>query len=60
MWPQSRCARCRYRQEIRSKRGSIFWLCQRSKSEPTFSKYPPQPVLFCPGFAAFSPPEQAE
>jgi len=48
---ESLCARCRWVREIRSAKGSTFSLCTRSKDDPAFPKYPPQPVVACSGFA---------
>jgi hypothetical protein len=31
-------------------RGSRFSLCERSKTDPSFAKYPRLPVLECRGF----------
>jgi len=33
-----------------SGKGSVFWMCERSKVDPRFRKYPPLPVLACAGF----------
>jgi hypothetical protein len=44
------CPRCAYVKRLRSDRGSTFLLCARSKDDPRFPKYPPQPVLACDGF----------
>jgi hypothetical protein len=33
-------------------KGSAFWLCERSRTDPRFSKYPPLPVRRCLGFVA--------
>jgi hypothetical protein len=45
------CDRCRHQQLVPNTRGSVFSLCRRSRSEPDrFRKYPPLPVLRCPGF----------
>jgi hypothetical protein len=35
---------------VRTGRGSEFSLCERSKSDPSFPKYPRVPVLECRGF----------
>jgi hypothetical protein len=44
------CATCRHARSIRSAKGSEFWLCQRSTSEPArFAKYPRLPMLRCAG-----------
>lgn len=50
MFAQSLCFRCTHRKEIRNKRNSVFLLCQKSKKDDRFPKYPPQPVLRCIGF----------
>jgi len=44
------CANCLYARRIESKRGSEFWLCQLSATDPHFPKYPRLPVLTCRGF----------
>ena len=35
---------------IESDRGSKFYLCQRSATDPSFPKYPRLPVLQCVGY----------
>ncbi len=45
------CAACAHGRAVVSGRGSTFWLCQLSVSDPRFSKYPRLPVLRCAGFA---------
>ncbi|TVP45484.1 MAG: hypothetical protein EA350_09155 [Gemmatimonadales bacterium] len=54
------CGACRYRREIRSRRGSSFLLCRRSLTDPRFRRYPPLPVLSCPGFEKGVPAETGE
>ena len=44
------CSLCAHARAIASDRGSVFVLCERSRAEPRFSRYPPQPVVNCPGF----------
>lgn len=44
------CLRCQYRRVIVSDRGSRFYFCERSKTDPRFPKYPPLPVLACAGY----------
>jgi hypothetical protein len=44
------CAGCQYVKVIQSARGSFFLLCERSKTDPRFNKYPVLPVLQCPGY----------
>ena len=35
---------------VTSDRGSVFYLCQLSKVDPSFPKYPRLPVLECAGY----------
>ena len=44
------CADCRYMRLIESDRRSKFYLCERSVTDPSFSKYPRLPVLQCGGY----------
>lgn len=44
------CPRCVHVRRVDSAVGSTFWLCQRSKREPQFPRYPPQPRMECSGF----------
>ena len=43
------CDSCRHQQIVRSGRGSVFSLCERSKTDPSFPKYPRVPVRECRG-----------
>ena len=43
------CARCRFARTVPS-RTTVFWLCQRSLTDPSFDKYPRLPMLVCRGF----------
>jgi hypothetical protein len=44
------CADCRHMRRMRSDRGSTFYLCAKSATDPAFPKYPRLPVLQCPGY----------
>ena len=44
------CATCTHSRRITSDRGSIFYLCELSKTDPRFPKYPRLPVLSCSGY----------
>ena len=46
------CATCRHSRVVTSKRGSAFRLCERSRTDPRFPRYPALPVLRCEGFEA--------
>ncbi|HLI50822.1 MAG TPA: hypothetical protein VKU87_03445 [Thermomicrobiaceae bacterium] len=43
------CASCRHAERIGGAR-SVFWLCGRSRTDPSFPRYPRLPVLQCPGY----------
>ncbi len=49
------CARCKHVRIIRSDRGSIFYLCRRSATDPAYPQYPRLPVLNCWGYEAQEP-----
>ncbi|HEY0972606.1 MAG TPA: hypothetical protein VGE02_16680 [Gemmatimonadales bacterium] len=44
------CATCRHVRLAGNRRGSTFYRCARSESDPRFPKYPPLPVLRCIGY----------
>jgi len=44
------CAACRHARVITSARESVFVLCERSRTDPAFARYPRLPVLECIGF----------
>jgi hypothetical protein len=46
----SLCETCASMREVITPRGSRFLLCQLSRTDPAFPKYPPQPVVRCDGF----------
>jgi hypothetical protein len=48
--PAGLCDTCRHQRLVRTGRGSEFSLCERSKTDPSFPKYPRVPVLECRGF----------
>ena len=50
MGPGGLCPACRHVKLLRSDRGSTFLLCQRSKQDASYPRYPPQPRLVCPGY----------
>lgn len=47
--PVGLCERCAHVRVIRTPR-SEFLLCERSKDDPAFARYPRLPVLTCAGF----------
>lgn len=44
------CGRCTHVQVIRNDRGSLFYMCRRSLTDPRFPRYPLLPVAACIGF----------
>lgn len=44
------CDSCRHQRIIRNTRGSAFSLCERSKLEPAYPRYPRLPVVGCAGY----------
>ena len=55
------CDRCTHQCVVRSGRGSVFSLCERSLDDPRYPKYPRVPVGSCPGIVQrpAGPPEPA-
>jgi hypothetical protein len=43
------CADCQHCRIVQSAR-STFYMCLRSLTDPGYRKYPPLPVLSCPGY----------
>ena len=54
------CERCAFVRVVENKRGSIFHLCERSLEDSRYAKYPPLPVLACPGFELVVPEHEGE
>jgi hypothetical protein len=48
--PAGLCDSCRHQRVIRNTRGSSFSLCERSKTEPEYPRYPRLPVVECRGY----------
>ncbi|MBB75494.1 MAG: hypothetical protein CMJ75_13390 [Planctomycetaceae bacterium] len=44
------CKSCDHVREVVAATGSVFLLCQLSRTQPSFPKYPPQPVVECGGY----------
>ncbi len=49
--PAGLCADCVHARHIASAKGSQFVLCELSRSDSRFAKYPRLPVLTCSGYA---------
>ncbi|MFN0202088.1 MAG: hypothetical protein ACKVTZ_11245 [Bacteroidia bacterium] len=50
LYHTSLCNTCKNVRLIKNERGSVFYLCQKAKTDAFFTKYPPQPVYQCSGF----------
>jgi hypothetical protein len=44
------CGACRHSRVIRTTRGTVFRLCERSTTDVRYPRYPVLPVISCPGF----------
>ncbi|HTC58560.1 MAG TPA: hypothetical protein VK691_00395 [Solirubrobacteraceae bacterium] len=44
------CETCRHRRLVPNTRGSVFSLCERSRTDPAYPRYPRLPVLSCRGY----------
>ncbi len=49
--PAGLCERCANVRVVDTRKGSRFYLCELSETDPRFRKYPPTPVLRCIGYA---------
>ena len=43
------CETCTHRRLVPNTRGSVFSLCERSRTDPAYPRYPRLPVLECAG-----------
>jgi hypothetical protein len=48
--PEGLCPHCPHVRRIESERGSLFLLCELSRGDQRFPRYPPQPRVVCPGY----------
>ncbi len=46
------CQTCEHCRAVQSSRGSRFYLCLLSETDPKYAKYPRLPVLKCEGYHA--------
>lgn len=44
------CRACVHAQRVTSTKGSLFYLCRLSSTDPRFPRYPVLPVRRCTGF----------
>ncbi|MCC7014079.1 MAG: hypothetical protein IT454_16095 [Planctomycetes bacterium] len=47
---QGLCPQCAHVRRIESAKGSVFWMCEKSRDDPRYPRYPAQPRMVCPGF----------
>ena len=48
--PAGLCESCQHVRRVPSSRGSVFYQCQLSFTDPRYPKYPTLPVLRCEGY----------
>ena len=53
------CSTCVFVRRIENRRGTTFYLCDRSRDDARFPRYPSLPVLECPGFVETDPPSHS-
>lgn len=44
------CLDCAWHRQVRSGKGSEFFYCRRSETDPAYERYPRLPVVSCPGY----------
>jgi hypothetical protein len=44
------CATCRHARRVANDRGSVFVMCEKSKTDRRFPRYPRLPVQQCAGY----------
>jgi hypothetical protein len=49
------CDTCLHQRLVPNTRGSVFSLCERSRSDSRYPRYPRVPVTACPGHKARGP-----
>jgi hypothetical protein len=54
------CDACLHQRLVPNTRGSVFSLCERSRQDPAYPRYPRIPVLSCPGFERRQPAPPSE
>ena len=53
------CTSCRHAKSLRTKGGTVIYLCGLSLSDPRFPRYPQLPVKTCPGYDVVSEVEDS-
>ncbi|MEI9814447.1 MAG: hypothetical protein WDO18_18195 [Acidobacteriota bacterium] len=52
------CGDCQHCRIVQSDKLSVFYRCLRAAEDSRYSKYPPLPVLACPGYERQLSPDQ--
>ena len=53
------CFTCQHVRLVRTDKGSVFFHCQRSETDPRYPKYPRLPVIHCPGYERKDDPPES-
>jgi len=48
------CSHCRHARRVATPR-SLFWLCERSRTDESYARYPRLPMTRCAGFEQGEP-----
>jgi hypothetical protein len=56
---QSLCETCARMREVVTPKGSRFLLCELSRTNADYAKYPPQPIVRCSGYQETKQTERA-
>ena len=54
--PAGLCESCANVRIVDTRKGSRFYMCRLSETDPRFPKYPPTPVLRCIGYVRADAP----
>lgn len=54
------CLSCKYARHVEAKETTVYFLCERSLTDPTFPKYPRLPILRCSGYLKSQAAEHGE
>jgi hypothetical protein len=54
------CESCRHQRLVTNTRGSTFSLCERSRTDPAYPRYPRMPVLACAGYEPRPTPDRPD
>ena len=58
--PAGLCDTCVHQRVVKNTRGSVFSLCERSRTDPAFPRYPRLPVASCLGYEPVKPLQAPE